>query len=146
MTTLEHPGYLKTPEEYLAAERIAEQRHEYLAGAVYAIVGATADHRPITMNICRHLGNQLQGKRCEVFSSDVKVRIRKGLASFFIIPMRPLIVGVLPGIRSLPRNRVLSSRFSHPRPSESTERKSRTITKRCRRSWFMYWLTNFAWR
>jgi hypothetical protein len=43
MTTLERPGYLKTPEEYLAAERLAEHRHEYLAGAVYAMAGTSCD-------------------------------------------------------------------------------------------------------
>jgi len=44
MATLEHPRYLKTPEEYLAAERVAEQKHEYLAGTVYSMARATADH------------------------------------------------------------------------------------------------------
>jgi Uma2 family endonuclease len=86
MTTLEHPGYLKTPEEYLAAERVAEQKHEYLAGAVYAMAGASADHQRIAANIARHLGNQLSGKPCEVFSTDMKVRIRKGVGTFFYYP------------------------------------------------------------
>jgi Uma2 family endonuclease len=86
MTTLERPGYLKTPEEYLAAERVAEQRHEYLAGAVYGMAGATIDHQRIAANIARHLGNQLSGKPCEVFSTDMKVRIKKGAATFFYYP------------------------------------------------------------
>ncbi len=86
VTTLEHPNYLKTPEEYLAAERVAEQRHEYLAGTVYSMAGATADYQRIAANVARHLGNQLSGKRCEVFSMDMKVRIRKGAATFFYYP------------------------------------------------------------
>lgn len=86
MTTLERPGYLKTPEEYLAAERIGEQRHEYLAGTVYGMAGATIDHQRIAANIARHLGNQLSGKQCEVFSMDMKVRITKGAATFFYYP------------------------------------------------------------
>jgi Uma2 family endonuclease len=86
MTTVKHPGCLETPEEYLAAERVAEQKHEYLAGAVYAMAGASADHQRIAANIARHLGNQLSGKRCEVFSMDMKVRVRKGAATFFYYP------------------------------------------------------------
>ena len=78
--------YFKTSEEYLASERIAEQKHEYLAGVIYAMAGATADHQRIAGNIYRHLGNQLSGKRCEVFSSDMKVRIRRGGGSFFYYP------------------------------------------------------------
>ncbi len=86
MTTLECPGYLKTPDEYLAAERVAEQKHEYLAGAVYAMAGASADHQRIAANIARHLGNQLSGKPCEGFSMEMKVRIRRGASSFFYYP------------------------------------------------------------
>jgi Uma2 family endonuclease len=84
--TLERPSYLKTPEEYLTAERVAEQKHEYLAGTVYSMAGASADHQRIAGNIARQLGNQLSGKRCEVFSMDMKVRIRNGAATFFYYP------------------------------------------------------------
>ena len=86
MTTLERPGYLKTPEEYLAAERIAEQRHEYLAGAVYAMAGTTRDHERIAINICGELRAQLRGQPCEVLASNIKVRINKDAAHFFYYP------------------------------------------------------------
>ena len=86
MTTLEHPGYLKTAEEYLAAERVAEQKHEYLAGSVYAMAGTTWDHERIAMNISGELRAQLRGKPCEVAASNIKVRIRKDAAQFFYYP------------------------------------------------------------
>ena len=86
MTTLEHPGYLKTAEEYLAAERVAEQKHEYLAGSVCAMAGTTWDHERIAMNISGELRAQLRGKPCEVAASNIKVRIRKDAAQFFYYP------------------------------------------------------------
>jgi len=86
VTTLEHPGYLKTAEEYLAAERVAEQQHEYLAGSVYAMAGTTWDHERIAMNISGELRAQLRGKPCEVAASNIKVRIRKDAAQFFYYP------------------------------------------------------------
>jgi Uma2 family endonuclease len=86
MTTLEHAGYLKTPEEYLAAERIAEQRHEYLSGALYAMAGTSRDHERIAINICGELRAQLRGRPCEVLASNIKVRIHKEAAQFFYYP------------------------------------------------------------
>ena len=69
--------YYVTEDEYLAAEELSEVRHEYLAGAVYAMAGASRPHNRIAGNINRNLGNQLSGKRCEAFSTDLKLRIRK---------------------------------------------------------------------
>jgi Uma2 family endonuclease len=86
MPTVERPGYLKTPEEYLAAERVAEQRNEYLAGAVYAMAGTSWDHERIAINICGELRAQLRGKPCEVAASNIKVQIRKGTSQFFYYP------------------------------------------------------------
>lgn len=86
MSTDARVEYFKTPEEYLAAERVAEQKHEYLAGVIYAMAGTTIDHGRIVQNICGQLGGQLRGKRCEVFSSEIKVRIRKDGAHFFYYP------------------------------------------------------------
>jgi Uma2 family endonuclease len=86
MTTLQRPGYSKTPEEYLAAERIAERKHEYLAGAVYAMAGTSRDHERIAINVCGELRTQLRGRPCEVLASNIKVRIHKDAAQFFYYP------------------------------------------------------------
>ena len=75
-----------TPEEYLASEAASSERHEYLAGAVYAMSGTTAAHGRIIQNIMRELGQQLRGRRCEAFTSEIKVRIPVGRESFFYYP------------------------------------------------------------
>lgn len=64
-----------TPEEYLALERKAESKSEYFDGEIFAMVGASRKHNLITVNITRELSQQLKGKPCEVYSSDMRVRI-----------------------------------------------------------------------
>ena len=78
--------YYISPEDYLAGERVSQQKHEYLAGVIYAMAGTTIGHGRIAGNIYRRLGNQLDGRRCEAFSSEIKVRIRKDAADFFYYP------------------------------------------------------------
>lgn len=66
---------LLTPEEYLAAERKAETRSEYFAGEVFAMVGASKRHNLIAANIIRVLGNQLLERACNVYPSDMRVKV-----------------------------------------------------------------------
>ena len=66
---------LMTPEEYLAAERKAETRSEYFGGEVFAMVGASKRHNLIAANIIRVLGNQLLERPCNVYPSDMRVKV-----------------------------------------------------------------------
>ena len=38
-------------EEYLEGEERAEQKHEYLAGVVYAMAGGTKEHSAVAANL-----------------------------------------------------------------------------------------------
>ncbi len=78
--------YYVTPEDYLAGERISERKHEYVAGVIYAMAGTTVGHGRIADNILSELRNQLRGKKCEAFSSDIKVRIQRDAADFYYYP------------------------------------------------------------
>jgi Uma2 family endonuclease len=64
-----------TKEEYLENERIGEVRHEYLSGLVYAMTGASATHNLIALTLATRLRAHLRGKGCQVFISDMKVKI-----------------------------------------------------------------------
>ena len=75
-----------SPEEYLAREAVSDVRHEYLAGAVYAMSGTTVAHGRIISNIFGELARQLRGRRCEAFTSEIKVRIQIGADSFYYYP------------------------------------------------------------
>ena len=64
-----------SPEEYLAAERASEAKHEYLAGEVFAMVGASWEHNLIVTNLVRELSGQLKDRPCRVYASDMRVGV-----------------------------------------------------------------------
>jgi Uma2 family endonuclease len=64
-----------TPEEYLAFERASEFRHEYFGGEIVAMTGASRRHNLIAGNIFAELRQQLRGKPCETYISDMRVAI-----------------------------------------------------------------------
>ncbi len=69
------PKRYYTPEEYLALERAADYKSEYVAGEIFAMAGASEDHNTIAGNIFRLLGNQFQGGPCRVYISDMRVQV-----------------------------------------------------------------------
>ncbi|MDN5938309.1 MAG: Uma2 family endonuclease [Salinisphaera sp.] len=62
-------------DDYLAGEEVAEVRHEYVAGGVYAMVGSTARHNRISGALFARLRAHLAGSSCEAFVTDIKVRV-----------------------------------------------------------------------
>jgi Uma2 family endonuclease len=64
-----------TPEEYLALERAAEYRSEYLDGEIFAMAGASQAHNLIAGNIFWHLKSQFRGRPCQAYMSDMRVRV-----------------------------------------------------------------------
>ena len=64
-----------SPEEYLATERACEAKHEYLAGEVFAMGGASWEHNLIVTNLVRELSGQLKDRPCRVFASDMRVGV-----------------------------------------------------------------------
>ena len=70
--------------DYLAVERTAsDEKHEYVAGQVYAMTGASYHHNLITANLVRRFGNQLDAGPCTVFANDMRVRIEAADASIY---------------------------------------------------------------
>jgi Uma2 family endonuclease len=64
-----------SPEEYLGIERKSEIRSEYLNGEMFAMVGASREHNLIVANLTREITQQLKGKPCELYPTDMRVRI-----------------------------------------------------------------------
>lgn len=83
MTTLTQPTTLLTPEEYLAAEREAETRSEYVDGVVYPMTGAQINHIRIVTNLIIELGLQLRGRQYDVLAVDMKVRMPDSRKYFY---------------------------------------------------------------
>lgn len=74
---------LPTGEEYLAWEREADCKSEYLRGEIYAMAGATIEHNTIASNLTREIGNSLKGRPCRVLASEMKVQIDAADAYFY---------------------------------------------------------------
>jgi len=66
-----------TPEAYLDSERQAEFKSEYFQGEVFAMAGANRPHNRIATNVSRILDTQLLTRDCNVYSSDMRVKIKK---------------------------------------------------------------------
>lgn len=64
-----------TVEEYLAFERTSEEKHEYYAGEIFAMSGASRNHNLIVMNTGTTLNSQLAQQPCEVYPSDMRVKV-----------------------------------------------------------------------
>lgn len=64
-----------TAEEYLAMERLAETKHEYYRGEVFAMSGASTNHNKIFSRVFIELGIHLKGKSCIPYGSDFRVHI-----------------------------------------------------------------------
>lgn len=65
-----------TPAEYLALEREAEIKSEYLAGEVFAMAGASRRHNLISLNIAGELRSRLRERPCEVYAHDMRVKVQ----------------------------------------------------------------------
>jgi Uma2 family endonuclease len=73
MSTVTRRRY--TPEEYLALERTAEYKNEYVNGRIYAMTGASREHNLIAGNVFGELRTRLRGRACEVYMGDMRVRV-----------------------------------------------------------------------
>jgi Uma2 family endonuclease len=71
-----NPETFLTEEEYLAIERQAEFRSEYFAGEMFALAGASRRHNRIVTNLVVALDLQLRGRPCNVYSSDMRVKVK----------------------------------------------------------------------
>lgn len=75
---------LLSSDEYLAGEAVTNIRHEYVAGEIYAITGASERHNQITLNIAFQLRAKACGSRYGGFMNVMKLRIQQGENSFII--------------------------------------------------------------
>lgn len=64
-----------TAQEYLEFERASQAKHEFFRGDVYAMSGASRAHNLICSNLVRGLHQQFDNRSCEVYSSDMRVKV-----------------------------------------------------------------------
>jgi Uma2 family endonuclease len=73
-----------SPEEYLAFERKAESRNEFVNGEILPLTGANRIHSLTVVNILGELGRQLEETVSEVYA--VKMRVRTPAAGAYLYP------------------------------------------------------------
>jgi len=64
-----------SPQQYLAIERDAKEKHEYLNGEIFALAGASERHNLITGNLFASIHAQTKGTPCKVYSSDMRIKV-----------------------------------------------------------------------
>ncbi len=89
MSTAAKP-YL-SPQQYLVKERKAEFKSQYFRGEMFAMAGATREHNLIVGNIVREIGNALKDRHCEVYPSDMRVKI--ALTGLYTYPDASVVCG-----------------------------------------------------
>lgn len=68
---------------YLVWEEAQAERSEYIAGEVFAMVGARQSHNVASGNIYNALRRELKGSSCRVFIESVKTRIEAADCFFY---------------------------------------------------------------
>lgn len=71
-----------TLDEYLMMDRASQQKHEYLDGRVYDMVGGSEAHNVIIGNTFASLHAQLRRKACKVYVESMRVLTPSKLATF----------------------------------------------------------------
>lgn len=64
-----------TLEEYLELDHRSEEKIEYWDGSVFKLAGASVNHNRILRNTLTALTVKLRGKPCEVFPSDMRIKV-----------------------------------------------------------------------
>jgi Uma2 family endonuclease len=77
------PEYYLDPKDYLAIERRAEYKSEYVDGVMYARAGGSERHNLIAANLITAIGVQLRDRPCRVYPSDLKVRVPDSKRFFY---------------------------------------------------------------
>jgi Uma2 family endonuclease len=71
-----------TAEEYLALDRAAEFRSEFLDGEIVAMSGGSARHSGLKINLAGEIRSALRGTQCRAFDSDLRVRVSSNMYAY----------------------------------------------------------------
>ena len=69
--------------DYLAYEAQSPVRHEYIAGEIFAMTGASVRHNIIALNLATALRTHLRGSPCRALMEGVKLYLKKERSYFY---------------------------------------------------------------
>lgn len=70
-------------DEFLEWEEKQPDKHEFIEGEIFAMVGATRQHATVTGNIFAWLFQHLRGTPCRVYMADMKLKLETADAFFY---------------------------------------------------------------
>lgn len=68
---------------YLDWEAEQPDKHEYIAGEVFAMVGVRREHALVALTLASHLRAHLKGSRCHTYVADMKLFVAAADAYFY---------------------------------------------------------------
>ncbi len=84
-------------DEYIARERSAESKSEYLDGQVFAMAGGTPRHNLVSANLTAAVATRLRGKPCVALTSDQRILVHQ--TGLYTYPDLTIVCG---GVRAHP--------------------------------------------
>jgi Uma2 family endonuclease len=72
-----------TTEEFITWEALQPDKHEFVAGEVFAMGGARRVHVAVSGNCFAKLKEHLRGGPCRAFMADMKVEVKTAAAVFY---------------------------------------------------------------
>ena len=70
-------------EAYLAWEERQEEKHEFIAGEVFAMAGARREHVVVSGNLYAAFKQRLRGGPCQAYVADLKLQVEAAGAFFY---------------------------------------------------------------
>jgi Uma2 family endonuclease len=92
--------------EYLRLEEFSNVKHEFVRGVIYAMAGNSERHSAIERNLTASLRSQLRGRRCQPYTSNLKVRVEA--ADLAAYPDALVICGPIEKVRDAKPTAVLN--------------------------------------
>jgi len=68
---------------YLSWEDEQEEKHEYIRGEVFAMVGARREHVVVALNLAAAFKQRLRDGPCQAYISELKLRVESADAFFY---------------------------------------------------------------
>ncbi|AEF99162.1 Uma2 family endonuclease [Methylomonas methanica] len=92
-------------EEFLAWEETQAEKHEFVAGEVFAMTDARQDHVIVSLNLASALKQHLRGTPCRTYIADMKLQVEAADAFFYPDVM----------VSCHPEDRLAKHYLSHPK-------------------------------
>ena len=110
---------------YLKRERVSTIKHEYYAGEIFAMSGASEAHNLIASNVNAIIYAQIRGRGCRIYPSDMRIRIVK--TGLYTYPDMTIVCGMPEFTDMTKRDTLLNPTLIIEILSPSTERYDRGV-------------------